>query len=269
MALCPRHTEILRQVLQELKTTFDIQARVNDPNRQGELVKAGYAALEALDLPRGFSLGRESSVLARQEQEMAEMFSALGLSVVLVFLLMGILFESVLLPFSVLSTVPFAVLGALWTLYLTGTSMDSVGWIGVIILVGVVVNNGIVLIDKIHRMRVKDGLERTEAVLEGAAARVRPILMTALTTICGLLPMALGEAPTQGIDYRALAVCVAGGLFAATFFTLWVVPLAYTVLDDLGIAIRHMAKDTLTPSRRPAQGGGSAAAVPRGPDGTD
>lgn len=243
------------------QTTFDIQARVSDPNRQGELVKAGYTALEGLDLPRGFSLGRDDSALTRQSAEMAEMMSALGLSVVLVFLLMGILFESVLLPFSVLTTIPFAVLGALWTLYLTGTAMDSVGWIGVIILVGVVVNNGIVLIDKIHSLRSRESLERTEAVLEGASARVRPILMTAMTTIFGLLPMALGQAPTQGIDYGALAVCVAGGLATSTFFTLWVVPLAYTVLDDLGSASRRLVADTFSQPVR----GGSAAMVPRNP----
>ena len=244
-------------------TTFNIQARIADPSRQAELVEAGYTALEGLDLPRGFSLGRDDSVLSRQRQEMAQMYSALLLSVVLVFLLMGILFESVLLPFSVLSTIPFAVLGALWTLYLSGTTMDSVGWIGVIILVGVVVNNGIVLIDKIHRLRVDEGLARHEAVLQGAAARVRPILMTALTTVFGLLPMALGSAPTQGIDYRALAVCVAGGLSAATLFTLWVVPLAYTLLDDLGRATRRMVRDILGSGERPAPSGGTQAVFPR------
>ena len=247
------------------QTTFNIQARVADPNRQGELVMAGYTALEELDLPRGFTLGRDDSVLARQQEELAEMKSALGLSVVLVFLLMGILFESVLLPFSVLSTIPFAVLGALWTLSLTGTAMDSVGWIGVIILVGVVVNNGIVLIDKIHRLRTRDGVERYEAVLEGASARVRPILMTAVTTIFGLLPMALGNAPPQGIDYRALATCVAGGLAASTFFTLWVVPLAYTQLDDLGRGVRSLVVATFSPRRR-AAAGGTAAPITRGPE---
>lgn len=224
-------------------TAFTIQARADDPTRQRELSEAGLAVLQELDLPRGYSIGRDDLVGSRQQQEFAELSRALLLSVVLVFLLMGILFESTLLPFSVLFTIPFAVLGALWTLYLTGTPMDSVGWIGIIILVGVVVNNGIVLIDRIHRLR-RDGepgglpLARREAVLEGSATRVRPIVMTALTTIFGLLPMALGKAPPEGIDYRALATCVAGGLSVSTFFTLWVVPLAYTVLDDLGAAAR-------------------------------
>jgi HAE1 family hydrophobic/amphiphilic exporter-1 len=121
----------------------------------------------------------------------------------------------------------------LWTLYLTRTPMDSVGFIGLIILVGVVVNNGIVLIDRIHRLR-EGGMERRLAVLEGSRTRVRPIVMTAMTTIFGLLPMAFAEPPAEGIDYRALATCVAGGLAISTFFTLWVVPLAFTLLDDLG-----------------------------------
>lgn len=228
------------------KTTFTIQARVDDVNRQKELSDAGYAALREMELPRGYSVGEASLVSLRQEEEMAELMKALLLSVVLVFLLMGILFESVLLPFSVLFTIPFAITGALWTLWLTGTVMDSVGWIGLIILVGVVVNNGIVLIDRIHRLRL-EGMERSAAVIEGGKSRVRPILMTAMTTIFGLLPMALAAPPSEGIDYRALATCVAGGLAFSTFFTLWVVPLAYTLFDDLGHALRSRASWHLRP----------------------
>jgi HAE1 family hydrophobic/amphiphilic exporter-1 len=99
----------------------------------------------------------------------------------------------------------------------------------------VVVNNGIVLIDRVHRLRGE--LPRFEAVITGCGQRVRPVLMTALTTVIGLLPMALAEPPGDGIDYRALATCVAGGLCVSTLFTLWVVPLAYTVLDDLAQAL--------------------------------
>ena len=145
-------------------------------------------------------------------------------------------------------TVPFAVTGALWTLFLTGTTMDSVGWIGVIILVGVVVNNGIVLIDRIHSLH-QAGMERREAVLQGSANRVRPIVMTALTTVCGLLPMALAEPPSQGIDYRALATCVAGGLAISTFFTLWVIPLWYTIVLDLADATSKAVRWAVAPLR--------------------
>lgn len=214
------------------KTTLQLTAQISDPARQAQLYQAGEDALANLDLPRGYAISDEGSAARRQEEEMAEMRSALMLSVVLVFLLMGILFESFILPFSVLFTIPYAVVGAYWALYLSNTTMDSVGWIGIIILVGVVVNNGIVLIDRIHRLR-GEGMERSRAILEGSSHRVRPILMTALTTICGLLPMAMGEPPSEGIDYRALATCVAGGLAFSTFFTLSVVPLAYSIMDDV------------------------------------
>ena len=235
------------------QTSFTITARVDDPLRQIELSRQGYAELAAgLDLPRGYSIGEDDLVDRRQEEEMKEINAALMLSVVLVFLLMGILFESFMLPFSVLFTIPFAVVGAFWTLFLTGTTMDSVGWIGIIILVGVVVNNGIVLIDRVHRLRSE--MDRSRAVVEGCSQRVRPIVMTALTTVIGLLPMALREPAGSGIDYRALATCVAGGLTFSTFFTLWVVPLAYTLFDDLArVLVARVRWALRKPDRRAAR----------------
>ena len=215
------------------RTSFTLTAEVEDPLRMIQISEAGNRALAQLDLPRGYEVDLADSARQRQEAEFDELLRAFLLSVVLVFLLMGILFESVLLPFSVLFTIPFAVLGALWTLLLTGTPMDSMGWIGIIILAGVVVNNGIVLIDRIHRLAAL-GMDRDQAVITGCGQRVRPVLMTALTTVCGLIPMALSEPTSDGIDYRALATIVAGGLVVSTFFTLWVVPLAYSVLDDVG-----------------------------------
>ncbi|MCE9595173.1 MAG: efflux RND transporter permease subunit [Planctomycetes bacterium] len=221
--------------------SYTILARVENPLEQERLSREGYAALRReLDLPRGFSVGDDDSVTARADSEMAELQSAFLLSLVLVFLLMGVLFESALLPISVMFTIPFAVVGAFWALYLTGITMDSVGWIGIIVLVGVVVNNGIVLIDRIHQLR-GEGWERSAAVLEGCANRVRPVLMTALTTVFGLIPTILATPPSQGIDYRALSTCVAGGLTISTFFTLWVVPLAYTLIDDLSVHLRQRA----------------------------
>jgi len=218
------------------RASFTIQAKVDSPARQTELSKAGRRALEALELPRGYEIADGVMADFRVEEEMQDIYGALLLSVVLVFLLMGILFESFVLPVSVLFTIPFAVVGSYWTLWLTGTAMDSVGWIGIIVLVGVVVNNGIVLVDRITQLRA-EGFERTRAVTDACAQRVRPVLMTALTSVIGLVPMALTEPRGEGIDYRALATCVAGGLTASTFFTLWVVPLAYTLIDDLARSI--------------------------------
>ncbi len=219
------------------KTSFTLEGKVEDPLQILPVTAAGLRALEELDLPRGYSVDLEDSVLSRQEEEFSELFKALLLGVLLIFLLMGILFESVMLPFSVLFTIPFAVLGSMWTLYLSGTPMDSMGWIGMIILAGVVVNNGIVLIDRIHGLQTEYP-DRIQAVLEGSRQRVRPVLMTALTTVVGLLPMIVSRPPRDGLDYRALAVIVAGGLTASTFFTLWVVPLAYTLIDDLSSLLR-------------------------------
>jgi HAE1 family hydrophobic/amphiphilic exporter-1 len=111
----------------------------------------------------------------------------------------------------------------------------------------VVVNNGIVLIDRIHGLRGEH--ERTEAALLGSRQRVRPILMTALTTVVGLLPMIAAAPPRDGFDYRSLATIVAGGLIASTFFTLWVVPLAYTLIDDFTALLRARFRWWLRPAR--------------------
>lgn len=238
------------------RASFTVTAKVDSPARQTELSQAGRRALTALDLPRGYEIADDSLADVQVEQEMQDIFGALALSVVLVFLLMGILFESFVLPVSVLFTIPFAVVGSYWTLWLTGTAMDSVGWIGIIVLVGVVVNNGIVLVDRITQLRL-EGFERGRAVVDACGQRVRPILMTALTSVIGLVPMAMSEPRGEGIDYRALATCVAGGLSASTLFTLWVVPLAYTVIDDLSTALRTQFAWALR------RGAGSATTAPQ------
>jgi HAE1 family hydrophobic/amphiphilic exporter-1 len=164
--------------------------------------------------------------------------SAGYLSVTLVFLLMGILFESVILPGAILFTIPFALCGAYWSLYLFYGSMDVMAGIGMLLLSGVVVNNGIVLLDCIERLR-REGMDRNTAILEGARIRLRPIAMTAVTTIAGLLPMAVfGESTGEGISYVSMSIAVAGGLAFCTLFTALVVPLAYTLLDDVSNWLR-------------------------------
>lgn len=242
------------------QTSYTITARVDEPLRQKELSDAGYAALKALDMPRGFAVGEDDLVSTRQEEELSELRSAALLGLVLVVVLMCILFESLILPGAVLPTIPFAFVGAYWTLYVTGTTMDSVGWIGLIILIGVVVNNGIVLVDCIQRLR-DEGLERAEAVVRGVALRVRPVLMTALTTVIGLVPTAMAEPASDGIDYRALATCIIGGLSLSTVLTLWVVPLFYTLCDDLALVLTARARSVialLNPRARAARSGGAS-----------
>jgi len=237
------------------QSTLTLRAKLDNPASAQECYRAGLRALDGLDLPRGYSVSRADSVLQRQEQELATLVSALLLALVLVFIVMAITFESLLLPCAIIFTVPlYAGVGAYWTLYLTGTAMNSVGWIGIIILIGVAVRNGVVLIDRIQQLRQENpGMDRSAAVIEGAHNRVRPILMTTLTAVLGLIPMALTEPPGESIDYRALATCIAGGLSVSAVLTLWVVPLAYTLLDDFSQALSKQMGWSLRTRRTPAR----------------
>jgi len=152
-----------------------------------------------------------------------------------------VLFESFLLPLSIITTIPMALFGVYWTLYLTRTPLDVMGGVGLIVLIGVVVNNGIVLIDLVTRLR-STGMPRAQALIEAGTRRMRPILMTALTTIFGLLPMATGASTFIGIPYAPMGRVVAGGLIAGTVLTLFFVPYLYSILDDMrASAVRWMA----------------------------
>jgi HAE1 family hydrophobic/amphiphilic exporter-1 len=181
--------------------------------------------------PRGYgiSLGARFSEVEKGGQQ--RLF-ALILSVTFVFLLMGVLFESFVLPLSIVLSIPFAFTGVYWSLWLAGQSLDVMAGVGLVILVGIVVNNAIVLVDIVGERR-RSGLTRMEALVGSAEERLRPILMTALTTIFGLIPMAFGSASLVGVPYKPLGLAVMGGLVASTVLTLVVVPLFYTWFDDL------------------------------------
>lgn len=152
---------------------------------------------------------------------------------------MGVLFESFVLPFSVIVSVPFSFLGVYWTLYLTGTTANIMSLIGMVILMGVVVNNAIVLIDLTNRLRT-EGMDRYEALIEAGRHRFRPILMTTFTTICGLIPMAAGNSKMVGMPYAPLGRTMIGGLLASTVLTLEIVPLCYTLFDDLRLVFQRV-----------------------------
>jgi HAE1 family hydrophobic/amphiphilic exporter-1 len=188
-------------------------------------------AMSDLSLPRGVSLQDDAWRSDQAEQDTATVF-ALAMSCVFVYLLMGVMFESWLLPLGVLTTIPLAVLGAFWGLYLTDTPLDVMAGLGLVVLVGVVVNNGIVLVDRIAAAR-EEGLSRHDAILDACRTRLRPILMTAATTILGLVPMAVGTESFIGLPYAPLGRCIMGGMIASSFLTLWWVPMLYVWLDDL------------------------------------
>lgn len=188
-------------------------------------------ALATFPWPEGYG-PEKGSRLTGIASNNSDLFMAFLLATVFIFLLMGFLFESFVLPLAILFSVPFAFTGAIWTLYLTGTPFDVMAGIGLVILVGVVVNNGIVLIDLVAELR-RGGLTRTEALVAAGRERFRPVVMTALTTIVGLIPMAFGTTAIVGIPYAPLGRSLMGGMLFSTVLTLVVVPVAYTVLDDL------------------------------------
>jgi HAE1 family hydrophobic/amphiphilic exporter-1 len=172
--------------------------------------------------------------LGGQNEEMQTSFHsllfAIGLAIFLVYLVMAATFESFLHPFLVLFTIPLALIGVVAGLLATGTPITVIVLIGTVMLVGIVVNNAIVLIDTVNRLR-RAGVEKREAVVRAGHLRLRPILMTTLTTILGLLPMALSWG--EGAELRApLAVTVASGLALSTLLTLVVIPAAYMAVPS-------------------------------------
>ncbi len=171
--------------------------------------------------------------VAGQNEEMAASFQsllfALSLAVFLVYLVMASQFESLLHPFIILFTIPLALIGAILGLWITGSTVSVVVFIGLILLAGIVVNNAIVLIDLINQMRA-GGMEKVQAILEGGKSRLRPILMTTLTTTLGLLPLAVGF--SDGAELRApMAITVISGLIISTLLTLVVIPVMYAIMD--------------------------------------
>ncbi|MFN2369736.1 MAG: efflux RND transporter permease subunit [Candidatus Krumholzibacteriia bacterium] len=211
------------------------------------------ARLADLPLPAGVSVE-----LGGQNDEMASSFGSLRLAVLLavflVYLVMASQFESFVYPLIIMFTVPLALTGAVYGLFLRGLPVSVIAVIGAIMLAGIVVNNGIVLVDRINQLR-RAGLDLAAAVRRAGAERLRPILMTTLTTVLGLLPMALGLG--EGAELRApLAVTVIAGLLLATALTLVVVPVAYTLLSGrealAGLPQRRAAVPVLPAGAVPA-----------------
>ncbi|HET7176741.1 MAG TPA: efflux RND transporter permease subunit, partial [Gammaproteobacteria bacterium] len=217
---------------------------------QGDL---GAAAAEASTLLAKISL--PAGIYARvagQNEEMQSSFHsmqfALGLAIFLVYLVMAAQFESLIHPLVIMFSVPLALVGAVFALFITQTTISVVVFIGFIMLAGIVVNNAIVLVDLVNQLRAR-GMEREQALVEAGRSRLRPIIMTMLTTTLGLLPMALGLG--QGAEIRApMAITVIGGILFSTLLTLVVVPVAYALLDrkhDVKAPAEAAAGEAVTP----------------------
>jgi len=203
----------------------------------GSVMNDIRAAVAEMDLPPEIEV-----VYGGEDELMVEAFSDLGiafvLSIILVFAVLASQFESFAQPFVIMFSIPFALIGVVWGLFLAGHTFSVVSFIGVIMLVGIVVNNAILLIDFINQAR-RNGMDRLEAVVQSGKIRLRPILMTTLTTVLGMLPLALGIG--EGSELEApLAVVVSVGLSASTLLTLLLVPAVYLIVDDVTVWLRRI-----------------------------
>jgi HAE1 family hydrophobic/amphiphilic exporter-1 len=202
--------------------------------RGRDLTQAFAAAQQVVDqnpAPPGIraEIGGENEEMRRSFRDLAFAFT---LAILLVYMILAAEFESLVHPFTVLLSIPLAVVGAVLALRITGAGLNAMSLIGIVILVGIAVNNAIVMVDFVNQMR-KKGMVTREAILESARARLRPIVMTTVTTLLGILPMAIGIG--RGADLRApLAIAIFGGLFTSTALTLIVVPVAYDLVDGAG-----------------------------------
>lgn len=190
------------------------------------------AAIADIPLPQGVQLE-----FGGANKEMMESFQSLGmaliLAVILVYMILAAQFEALLYPFIIMFAVPPTVIGVVLSLLVTGRTLSVPTFIGIIMLAGIVVNNAIVLVGYINTLRRRDGMPRKEAILQAGPTRLRPILMTTLTTVLALLPSAVGIG--EGSEMSApMATAVAGGLSFSTLITLFLVPCMYIIMEDLG-----------------------------------
>ena len=185
-------------------------------------------AVEALELPEGVTIefnGENEQIMDAMEQVMLMLL----LGIVLVYFVMVAQFQSLREPFIVMFTIPLAFTGGFLALLLSGTELSVISLIGFVMLVGIIVNNGIVLVDYINQQRLA-GMERREAIIDAGVTRLRPILMTSLTTILGLIVTALAKNAGTSLIQPVALVCI-GGLLYATLMTLFVVPCMYELVS--------------------------------------
>lgn len=207
--------------------TLNVSANIGDHDLSWAKAHA-HRIMDNLDLPPGYH-ARLGGMQQMIDESMDELYFAVALAIVLVFLVMAAQFESFIQPLIVMVSIPLVLIGSIFGLWVTGNNLGIISMIGMIVLVGIVVNNAIVLVDFINQRR-RQGARVAEAIREACLVRLRPILMTTTTTILGLLPLAFGWG--EGAEFqRSLAVTVIGGLTSSTILTLFVVPVVYSLVQ--------------------------------------
>ena len=225
------------------QTSFGIVANFADGKTPEEARKEIQAAMGKMELPPGYRWSFGENFDREDEAGSTMLFNTL-IALVLVYVVMCAMFESLIYPAAILTTFVFSIFGVFWLFWITGTEFSIMASIGVLILMGVVVNNGIVMIVHINQLR-HEGMDRRNALVQGAKDRLRPILMTMGTAILGMLPLCLGDAAIggDGPPYYPMARAIAGGLIFSTIVSLLVLPTIYSLLDDSSLWVKRVLND--------------------------
>lgn len=206
-----------------------VMANMDTGKSLDKLAEEIRRSVKDIELPANYSITVTGEEEKRQES-MNSLLFALALSVILVYMVLASQFESLLHPFTILLTIPLAVVGAILLFFLTGTTINMMGVIGIVMLVGIAVNNSIILVDRINQLKMDRDL--TDAIVEAGQQRIRPIIMTTLTTILALLPMTFSFG--EGASLRSpMAIAVIGGLVTSTLMSLMVIPCVYYILEKV------------------------------------
>ena len=238
----------IRRENQQYERTVAYEFR--GPRRLGDLIRD--QVLESTVVPEGYTV-ETSGGFRWSTEERNQIYMVLAISVLLIFMVTAALFESLLQPLCVLLTVPMALIGVFMIFFYVNANFSREAYIGVIMMGGIVVNNAILLVDHINRVRKRGGLSLNEAVLEGTLERVRPILMTTATTVLGLLPLVLASEAADANIWNALGYALIGGMLSSTFFVLTTTPALY-LLFERGKVSRQESRSTAFPELQPAIG---------------
>ncbi|MBN7138231.1 acriflavin resistance protein [Lysobacter enzymogenes] len=230
VAVRPTASQINRNNRQ---TTLTIQASLNGKATTPEARKAMEETLKTVAFPAGYNYSFDGSSFERDDDAGKQMMFNLVIALVMIYVVMAAVFESLLFPAAIMSCVVFSIFGVFWLFWITGSSFTVMAFIGILVLMGVVVNNGIVMVEHINNLR-RRGLSRNEALVEGSRERLRPIMMTMGTAILAMIPISLSDTVVLGgLAYSPMARAVAGGLAFSTVVSLLFLPTIYAILDDL------------------------------------
>lgn len=219
------------------QTTLTIKANLAEKVTVPEGRKAMEDLLTQMSFPAGYSFTFDGGDYGDDNEAMAQMMFNLLIALVMIYVVMAAVFESLLFPAAIMSGVLFSIFGVFWLFWITGTSFGIMSFIGILVLMGVVVNNGIVMIEHINNLR-RHGMGRTRALVEGSRERLRPIMMTMGTAILAMIPISMTDTQLlgNGPPYYPMARAIAGGLAFSTVVSLLFLPTIYAMLDDMSTA---------------------------------